>query len=155
MGRYAQIFEYEPNEDGKGLKIGIVMSRFNLDICEGLLSACKASLLKQGVELEDIRIATVSGALEIPLTLKKMAESGKFDALIALGSVVRGDTYHFEVVSNESASGIMRVTLDTGVPIANAILTTDTEHQATARMSDKGTEAARVAIEMVRLLQAL
>jgi 6,7-dimethyl-8-ribityllumazine synthase len=155
MGRYAQIFEYEPNEDGKGLRIGIVMSRFNLDICEGLLSACKASLLKQGVELEDIRIATVSGALEIPLTLKKMAESGKFDALIALGSVVRGDTYHFEVVSNESASGIMRVTLDTGVPIANAILTTDTEHQATARMSEKGTEAARVAIEMVRLLQAL
>lgn len=155
MGRYAQIFEYEPNEDGKGLKIGIVMSRFNLDICEGLLSACKASLLKQGVELEDIRIATVSGALEIPLALKKMAESGKFDALIALGSVVRGDTYHFEVVSNESASGIMRVTLDTGVPIANAILTTDTEHQATARMSEKGTEAARVAIEMVRLLQAL
>ncbi|MDP2430737.1 MAG: 6,7-dimethyl-8-ribityllumazine synthase [Pseudomonadota bacterium] len=155
MGRYAQIFEFEPNEDGKGLKIGIVMSRFNIDICEGLLSSCKASLVKHGVGLEDIRIATVSGALEIPLTLKKMAETGKYDALIALGSVVRGDTYHFEVVSNESASGIMRVGLDTGVPIANAILTTDTEHQATARMSEKGAEAGRVAIEMVRLLQAL
>jgi 6,7-dimethyl-8-ribityllumazine synthase len=155
MGRYAQIFEYEPNEDGKGLKIGIVMSRFNIDISEGLLSACKASLLKKGVALEDIRIATVSGALEIPLTLKKMAVSGNYDALIALGSVVRGETYHFEVVSNESASGIMRVGLDTGVPIANAILTTDTEHQATARISEKGSEAARVAIEMVRLLQAL
>ncbi|PIV88088.1 MAG: 6,7-dimethyl-8-ribityllumazine synthase [Hydrogenophilales bacterium CG17_big_fil_post_rev_8_21_14_2_50_63_12] len=155
MGRYTQIFEYEPNEDGKGLKIGIVMSRFNIDICEGLLSACNTSLLRQGVVLEDIRIATVSGALEIPLTLKKMAESGKYDALIALGSVVRGDTYHFEVVSNESASGIMRVGLDTGIPIANAILTTDSEHQATARMSEKGAEAARVAIEMVRLLRAL
>jgi len=155
MGRYTQIFEYEPNEDGKGLKIGIVMSRFNIDICEGLLSACNTSLLRQGVVLEDIRIATVSGALEIPLTLKKMAESGKYDALIALGSVVRGDTYHFEVVSNESASGIMRVGLDTGIPIANAILTTDSEHQATARMSEKGAEDARVAIEMVRLLRAL
>lgn len=155
MGRSAQIFEFESNEDGKGLKIGIVMSRFNIDICEGLLSACKASLLKHGVAAEDIRIATVSGALEIPLTLKKMAETGKYDALIALGSVVRGDTYHFEVVSNESASGIMRVGLDTGIPIANAILTTDTEHQATARMSEKGSEAGRVAIEMVRLLQAL
>lgn len=155
MGRHAQIFEYEPNEDGKGLKIGIVMSRFNIDICEGLLSSCKASLLKQGVALEDIRIATVAGALEIPLTLMKMAQSGNYDALVALGSVVRGETYHFEVVSNESAAGIMRVGLDTGLPIANAILTTETEHQATARMSEKGAEAARVAIEMVRLLRAL
>ena len=155
MGRHAQIFEYEPNEDGKGLKIGIVMSCFNIDICEGLLSACKAALLKQGVALEDIRIATVAGALEIPLTLLKMAQSGNYDALVALGSVVRGETYHFEVVSNESAAGIMRVGLDTGLPIANAILTTETEHQATARMSEKGAEAARVAIEMVRLLRAL
>ncbi len=154
MGRHTQIFEYEQNEDGKGLKIGIVMSRFNIDICEGLLSSCKAALLKQGVALEDIRIASVAGALEIPLTLMKMAKSGNYDALIALGSVVRGETYHFEVVSNESAAGIMRVGLDTGLPIANAILTTETEHQATARMSEKGAESARVAIEMARLLQA-
>ena len=154
MGRHTQIFEYEQNEDGKGLKIGIVMSRFNIDICEGLLSSCKAALLKQGVALEDIRIASVAGALEIPLTLMKMAKSGNYDALIALGSVVRGETYHFEVVSNESAAGIMRVGLDTGLPIANAILTTETEHQATARMSEKGAESARVAIELARLLQA-
>ena len=154
MGRHTQIFEYEQNEDGKGLKIGIVMSRFNIDICEGLLSSCKAALLKQGVALEDIRIASVAGALEIPLTLMKMAKSGNYDALIALGSVVRGETDHFEVVSNESAAGIMRVGLDTGRPIANAILTTETGHQATARMSEKGAESARVAIEMARLLQA-
>lgn len=155
MGRYANIYEYETNLDGKGLRVGIVMGRFNMDICEGLLSSCKAALHKHGVVDDNIRIASVSGALEIPLTLKKMAESGKFDALIALGAVIRGETYHFEVVSNESASGIMRVGLDTGIPIANAILTTDTEHQATARMSEKGAEAARVAIEMARLLQAL
>ena len=155
MGRSAQIFEFESNEDGKGLKIGIVMSRFNIDICEGLLSACKASLLKHGVAAEDIRIATVSGALEIPLALKKMAETGKYDALIALGSVVRGDTYHFEIVSNESARGILDVQLETGVPIANAILTIDTEEQAHVRMSEKGRDAARVAIEMANLLKRL
>ena len=155
MARYDKIFEFEPNLDGTGLRVGIVMSRFNIDVSEGLLSACTTALLKMGVSAGDIRIATVAGALEISLVLKKMAESGKYDALIALGAVVRGETYHFEVVSNESASGIMRVGLDAGIPIANAILTTDTEHQATARMSEKGTEAARVAIEMVRLLQAL
>lgn len=155
MGRSAQTTEIEPNEDGKGLKIGIVMSRFNIDIVEGLLSACRSSLRKHGVAAEDVRLATVAGALEIPLVLKKMAESGQYDALIALGAVIRGETYHFEVVSNESSAGIMRVTLDTGVPVANAILTVDTEHQATARMSEKGAEAAVVAIEMARLLQAL
>ena len=100
-------------------------------------------------------IVTVPGALELPLVLKKMANSGKFDALVALGAVIRGDTYHFEVVSNEMASGITRVNLDTGVPIANGVLTTDTEHQASARMSEKGRDVALCAIEMVHLLRVL
>ncbi len=155
MARYDKIFEYESNLDGKGLKVGIVMSRFNLDVCEGLLSACTAGLLKHGVAAADIKIATVAGALEIPLVLKKMAESGKFDALVALGAVIRGETYHFEIVSNEMASGITRINLDAGVPIANGVLTTNTDHQATERMSEKGREAAITAIEMANLLKAI
>ena len=155
MARYDNIFEYEKDIDGTGLKIGIVMSRFNIDVCEGLLSACTASLLKQGVAEKDIALATVPGALEIPLVLRKMAMSGRFDALIALGAVIRGETYHFELVSNESGAGVTRVTLDTGVPIANAILTTETDEQALVRMSDKGSEAALVAIEMVKLLKRI
>jgi len=155
MARYDKIFEYESNLNGKGLKVGIVMSRFNIDVCEGLLSACTAGLLKHGVAAADIKIATVAGALEISLVLKKMAESGKFDALVALGAVIRGETYHFEIVSNEMASGITRVNLDTGVPIANGVLTTNTDHQATERMSEKGREAATTAIEMANLLKAI
>lgn len=155
MARYDKIFEFESNLNGKGLRVGVVMSRFNLDVCEGLLSACTAGLLKHGVAAEDIRIATVAGALEIALVLKKMAESGKYDALVALGAVIRGETYHFEIVSNEMASAITRVNLDTGVPIANGVLTTNTDHQATERMSEKGREAAITAIEMANLLKAI
>ena len=155
MGRFNNIAEIEPNLDGTGLRIGMAMSRFNIDICEGLLSAAVTALIKAGVKTQDMTLTTVPGALELPLLLKKMAETGKFDALIALGAVVRGDTYHFEIVSNEMASGITRVALDTGVPIANAVLTTDTDHQATARMSEKGNDAALCAIEKARLLQAL
>ncbi len=155
MARYDKIFEFESNLNGKGLRVGIVMSRFNLDVCEGLLSACTAGLLKHGVAAADIKIATVAGALEIALVLKKMAESGKYDALVALGAVIRGETYHFEIVSNEMASAITRVNLDTGVPIANGVLTTNTDHQATERMSEKGREAAITAIEMANLLKAI
>lgn len=155
MARYDKIFEFESNLSGKGLRVGIVMSRFNLDVCEGLLSACTAGLLKHGVAAEDIRIATVAGALEIALVLKKMAESGKYDALVALGAVIRGETYHFEIVSNEMASAITRVNLDTGIPVANGVLTTNTDHQATERMSEKGREAAITAIEMANLLKAI
>ena len=155
MARYDNICEYDVNLDGKDIRIGIVMSRFNIDICEGLLSACTAELIKLGVAESGICIATVPGALEIPLALKKMAATGKYDALIALGAVVRGDTYHFEVVSNEMASGIMRATMDTGLPIANGVLTTDTEHQAIQRMSEKGSDTAKVVIEMVNLFKAL
>jgi 6,7-dimethyl-8-ribityllumazine synthase len=155
MARYDNIEEVEPSVNGAGLRIGIVMSRFNQEIGEGLLSSCTAALLKHGVSASDMLIVTVPGALEAPIVLQKMANSGRFDALVALGAVVRGETYHFEVVANESASGITSVTLDTGVPIANGILTTDGEDQALARMSQKGTECALAAIEMANLLREL
>jgi len=149
------IKEYDPTLDGTGLKVGIVMSRFNIDICEGLLSACCLELARLKVAKDDILLVNVPGALEHPLALQKMAQSGKFDALIALGAVVRGETYHFEVVSNESSRGILDVTLNTGVPIANAILTVETEEQAHVRMHEKGKDAARVAIEMANLLKRI
>jgi 6,7-dimethyl-8-ribityllumazine synthase len=155
MARYDNIEEVEPDLNGSGLRVGIVMSRYNQEIGEGLLSSCTAALAKHGVSASDMVIVTVPGALEAPIVLQKMANSGRFDALVALGAVVRGETYHFEVVANESASGITSVTLDTGVPIANGILTTDDEDQALARMSQKGTECALAAIEMANLLREL
>lgn len=155
MARYENILELEPDLDGAELRIGIVMSRFNIDVSEGLLSACTAELAKRGVDDAGMLLVTVPGALEIPMALQKMALTDQFDALIALGSVIRGDTYHFEIVSNQSTSGVAAVQLDTGIPIANGILTTDTDDQALARMSQKGTEAAQVAIEMANLLREL
>lgn len=155
MSRFDHITEFEPELNGQGLRIGIVMSRFNQDVCEGLLSACTAELERLNVSPELIRIATVAGALEIPLTLQTMARSGRYDALIALGAVIRGETYHFELVSNEMGAGITRVTLDTGVPIANGVLTTENDDQAIARMQEKGSDCARVAVEMAQLLRML
>lgn len=155
MANYEKINEIKPNIDGTNLRIGIAMSRFNIEICEGLLSAAVAALVTAGVSEKDVVIATAPGALELPLILKKMGDSGKFDALVALGAVIRGDTYHFEIVSNEMASGINRAMLDTGVPIANGVLTTNTDHQASSRMTEKGCEAALCAIEMARLLKVL
>ncbi|HMM47486.1 MAG TPA: 6,7-dimethyl-8-ribityllumazine synthase [Thiobacillaceae bacterium] len=155
MGTASEISELDPVYQGAGLRVGIVMSRFNKDICEGLLSACEFELLRLGVTREAILLVGVPGALEHPLVLQKMAQSQRFDALIAIGTVVRGDTYHFEVVSNESSRGILDVQLETGVPIANAILTVDTEEQGRARMAEKGRDAARVAIEMANLLKRL
>ena len=147
--------ELEKNLNGSGLRIGIVQSRFNPEICEGLLGACRAQLVQQGVSEDDITLATVPGALEIAPVLLHMAESEKFDALIALGAVIRGDTFHFEIVANESARCVNEVQLACGVPIANAILTTDTDEQALGRMLTKGGEAALVAIEMANLLRGL
>ncbi len=147
--------EIEINLNGKGMRIGIVQSRFNTPVCEGLLGACRAKLEEQGVAEDDVTLVTVPGALEIPLALQLLAASGKYDALIALGAVIRGDTYHFEVVSNESARCVSDVQLGKGVPIANAILTTDTDAQAEARMRVKGEEAALVAIEMANMKKAL
>ena len=146
---------YEMNLAGEGLRIGIAQARFNEDVCHGLLSACLAELKRLGVADEDVLHATVPGALEIPLALQKMADTHQFDALIAIGAVIRGETYHFELVSNESGAGIMRVGLDYGIPIANAVLTTDTDEQAEARMAEKGSDAARVAVEMANLTLAM
>lgn len=146
---------FEVNLRGDDLRIGIVQSRFNEDICHGLLAACLAELKRLGVTDEDILVATVPGALEIPLVLQRMAESQQFDALIAIGAVIRGETYHFELVSNESAAGVTRISLDYSIPITSAVLNTDNEEQAEARMVEKGTDAARAAIEMANLLIAL
>lgn len=151
MPYYDDIIEFEPNLDGTDVRIGIVMSRFNIDIGEGLLSACTAELKKNGVQNANILIATVPGALEIPLALKRMAISDQFDALIALGAVIRGDTYHFEIVANESARGLMMAQMEVEIPIANGILTTDNDDQAIARMSQKGIESAQAALEMANL----
>ena len=153
--RYDGIDELDPNFDGAGVRVGVVMARFNLDICEGLLSACTDELLALGVARSDIRIVTVPGALEIPLVLQTMAKSGNYDALVALGAVVRGETYHFELVSNEMGAGVTRVGLDTGLPIANGVLTTENDDQAIARMREKGGDCARAAVEMANLLKAV
>jgi len=150
-----EIEKIEPDLEGKGLRIGIVVGRFNREVGEGLLAACSAALTKQGVRASDIRVVTVPGALEVPLALQKMANTGHFDALVALGAVIRGETYHFEVVSNESASGITTVALDTGVPVANGILTTNDEEQALKRVAQKGEDCALVAIEMANLMKKL
>jgi 6,7-dimethyl-8-ribityllumazine synthase len=129
------------------MRIGIVASRFNEEICGVLVERARAVATKLGAE---VVLESVPGALEIPLALQWMAQSGRFDALVAVGAVIRGDTYHFEVVSNESARGVMDVALEFGIPVANGILTTDTEEQAQARL-DKGAEAVAVAIEMAHL----
>jgi 6,7-dimethyl-8-ribityllumazine synthase len=145
----------EPNLEGSGLAIGIVQARFNESIGIGLRDACLEELGLLGVADTDITLVTVPGALEVPLALQKMAATGAFDALIALGAVIRGETYHFEIVSNEMAAGITRMTLDSGVPMANGILTCDTDEQAFARVEEKGRDCARVAVEMANLGYAL
>jgi 6,7-dimethyl-8-ribityllumazine synthase len=144
-----------PELAGADLRIGVVQSRFNEPVCLALRDACLSELLALGVLEEDILVATVPGALEIPLALEKMAEAGQFDALIALGAVIRGETYHFELVSNESASGISSVALRFGIPVANGVLTTETDAQAEVRSRDKGRDAARVAVEMANLASRL
>lgn len=141
--------------DGRGLKIGIVRARFNTEIGDALLAACLAQLHHSGVSEADITVKSVPGALEAPLMLNEMALTGSFDGLVALGCIIRGDTYHFEIVANESARCISNIQLDTGIPIANAILTTENEEQARLRMTIKGGEAAQVVLEMVQELRGL
>ena len=155
MAARNNIEKLEPDLRGEGLRIGIVVSRFNPEVGEALLTACTAALAKHGVRASDARVVTVPGALEAPLALQKLANTGKYDALIALGAVIRGETYHFEVVANESAGGITTVALDTGVPVANGILTTENDDQAGARAAQKGADCAAVAIEMANLLKKL
>ena len=140
---------------GEGLSIGIVRARFNDELTSALAQACLAELRALGVDEGDIRHVTVPGALEVPVALKALAETGDHDALVALGCIIRGETYHFELVANESGAGVTRVALDSGLPIANAILTVEDEAQAWARAEDKGRDAARVAVEMANLLEDL
>ena len=140
---------------GKHLSIGIVQARFNADITDALAQACQAELLKLGVLEANITLVQVPGALEIPVALLALAEKASFDALIALGCIIRGDTYHFELVANESGAGVSRVALDFKVAVANAILTTENLAQAVARQTVKGRDAARVAVEMANLLEAI
>jgi 6,7-dimethyl-8-ribityllumazine synthase len=138
--------------DGKKLVIGIVQARFNQGVTNALAKACWDELLARGVQEKNIEHVQVPGALEVPVALQAMAEKGGYDALIALGCIIRGETYHFELVSNESAAGVTRVSLDYQLPIANAILTTENMDQALARQVEKGRDAALVAIEMAHLL---
>lgn len=144
-----------PDMNGEGLHIGIVRARFNEDIGLIELDACLQELESLGVDERDIMVVTVPGALELGVTLARMAETFEFDALIALGAVIRGETYHFEIVSNESASAISRISLETGIPVANGVLTTDTDEQAEVRAADKGRDCAQCAVEMANLVAAL
>ena len=144
-----------PNHEGAGLHIGIVQARFSNEIGSAMLEVCTEKLVELGVPDGNITVATVPGALEVPLALQNMAQSHSFDALVALGAVIRGETYHFELVSNESAAGISRVGLDFNIPIANAILTTENDEQAHARIQNKAAEAAVVAVECANLLRRL
>jgi 6,7-dimethyl-8-ribityllumazine synthase len=141
--------------DGKLLRIGIVQARFNADVTDALAAACKQELLALGVAGRDIDLFTVPGALEVPTALQALAEKGSYDALVALGCIIRGETYHFELVANESGAGVTRVGLDYQIPIANAILTVEDMAQAVARQVDKGRDAARVAVEMANFLDTV
>jgi 6,7-dimethyl-8-ribityllumazine synthase len=150
----------EPDLRGNGLRVAIVWSRFNEEIVRQLVAACDKELLELGVATTDIDVVSVPGALEIPIVLQTLAFerrgfARRYDALVALGAVVRGETYHFDIVANESARGILDVQLETGVPVANGVLTTENEQQAIERAPVKGKEAARVAVEMANTLKAV
>jgi 6,7-dimethyl-8-ribityllumazine synthase len=141
--------------DGRDLRIGIVQARFNDALTSRMAQVCTDELLALGVARKHIQHVTVPGALEVPVALQAMADSERFDALVALGLVIRGETYHFELVSNESGAGVTRVSLDHHIPVANAILTVENEAQALARVEEKSRDAARVAVEMANLLDEL
>ena len=134
--------------DGTDLRIGIVVARFNEYAGRGEFESCMDELRKLGVMEEDVTKVSVPGALEIPFALQKLAQTGEYDALIALGAVIRGETYHFELVSNESGSGITRVCLDYDIPIANGVLTTENDEQCEERIDMKGRDCARCAVEI-------
>jgi 6,7-dimethyl-8-ribityllumazine synthase len=144
-----------PNISGDGRRVGVVVSRFNRTIGDRLLAGALRALAEAGVAERDVVVVTVPGALESPLALQRLAQSGDWDALVALGAVIRGETYHFEIVANESAAGVAGVQLEFGIPIGNGILTTDTEEQAQARADAKGFEAAEAALELANLLDAI
>ena len=145
----------EPDRDGAKRRVAIVQARFNPSIGKGLLAGALRALKEAGVADDRITVVTVPGALEAPLALQRLAQSGNFEALVALGAVIRGDTYHFEIVANESAAGIAGVQLEFGIPIGNGVLPCDTDAQAEARMDAKGYEAALAALELANLLDAI
>ena len=145
--------EIQPDSGGEGLRVGIVRSRFNERIGVAMLEACRKRLAE--LRVTAVTVISVPGALEAPLALQKLANTEKYDALIALGAVIRGDTYHFEIVANESASGLMQVQLDGGIPVANGILTSDTEEQARTRAAQKGRDCAEAAVEMANLARSI
>ena len=144
-----------PDLAGRHLRVAIVQSRFNPAVGEGLLGGALRALREAEVADDHVTVVTVPGALEAPLALQRLAQTGDYDALVVLGAVIRGETYHFEIVSNESAAGVSSVGLDFGIPIGNGIHTCNTEHQAESRMDQKGYEATQAAIEMANLLQAI
>jgi 6,7-dimethyl-8-ribityllumazine synthase len=141
--------------NGQGRRVGIVLSRFNPGIGDLMLAGALRAIKEAGVADQNVIVATVPGALEVPLALQRLAQSGDFDALVALGAVIRGETYHFEIVSNESARGLAEVQLEFGIPIGNGILTTNTDEQALLRCETKGFEAAQAALELANLLEAI
>lgn len=141
--------------DGRNFRVGIVQARFNRSVTDRLAQVCQDELRALGVEERHVRHVMVPGALEVPIALAALAQSDDCDVLIAIGCVIRGETYHFELVAEQSAAGVMRVGLDHDLPIANAILTVENEAQAWARVEDKGRDAARVAVEMANLMEDL
>ncbi len=145
----------EPSHRGDGLRVGIVLSRFNAPVGDGLLEGALRALREAGVHDGDVTVVSVPGALESPLALQQLAQTGDYDALVALGAVIRGETYHFEIVANESAAGISSVALEFGMPIGNGVLTCETDAQAVARMDAKGFEAAQAALELANLIVKL
>lgn len=145
----------DPVHDGHKLYIGIVQARFNPSITNALAQACRSELAAMGVPDKHITHVLVPGALEVPVALQALAEKNEFDALIALGCIIRGETYHFELVANESSAGVSRIALDYQLPVANAILTTENLEQAIARQQEKGRDAARVAVEMANLINKI
>jgi 6,7-dimethyl-8-ribityllumazine synthase len=149
------IHRIAPNVSGAGRRVAIVQSRFNPAIGERLLAGALRAFSEARVREEDVLVVTVPGALEVPIALQHIAQTGDYDALVALGAVVRGETYHFEIVANESARGVATVSLDGGIPVGNGILTTDTDEQALARAETKGYEAAQAALELANLMEAI
>lgn len=144
-----------PRTDGEQRRVAVVVSRFNAAIGDGLLAGALRALREAGVADSDVAVVSVPGALETPQALQRLAQSGEWDALVALGAVIRGETYHFEIVANESARGVAEVALEFGVPIGNGILTCNTDEQALARMDAKGYEAAQAALTLANLFDDL
>ena len=144
-----------PDLTGGPLRVAIVQSRFNPAIGKGLLGGALRALREAGVADDHVTVVTVPGALEAPLALQRLGQTGHYDALVVLGAVIRGETYHFEIVSNESAAGVSSVALELGMPIGNGILTCDTDAQAEARMDQKGYEATQAAIELANLIRVI